>query len=174
MCELFHRTHGLPCLILRTSRFFPEEDDHAATRDAYEGDNAKANEFLYRRVDIEDVVSAHQHALDCAPSIGFGRYIISATTPFAPSDAAELRGDAPRVVARVSPEFAEIYAARGWRMFPSIDRVYDNSRARAELGWRPRHDFATILARLRDGGSAKSDLARLVGSKGYHHDSRHP
>lgn len=26
--ELFHRNHGLPCLILRTSRFFPEEDDN--------------------------------------------------------------------------------------------------------------------------------------------------
>lgn len=27
LCELFHRLHGLSCLILRTSRFFPELDD---------------------------------------------------------------------------------------------------------------------------------------------------
>ena len=27
LCALFHRDHGLACLILRTSRFFPEEDD---------------------------------------------------------------------------------------------------------------------------------------------------
>ena len=27
LCELVHRDHGLPCLILRTSRFFPEADD---------------------------------------------------------------------------------------------------------------------------------------------------
>src|SRR5258708_20520357 len=39
LCELFHRDHGLACLILRTSRFFPEEDDHAATREAYDQDN---------------------------------------------------------------------------------------------------------------------------------------
>jgi nucleoside-diphosphate-sugar epimerase len=49
LCELFHRDHGLACLILRTSRFFPEEDDHVATREAYDQDNVKANEFLHRR-----------------------------------------------------------------------------------------------------------------------------
>src|SRR5262249_39080828 len=30
LCELFHRRHRLACLILRTSRFFPEEDDDPA------------------------------------------------------------------------------------------------------------------------------------------------
>ena len=32
LCELVHRDHGLPCLILRTSRFFPEPDDSAEVR----------------------------------------------------------------------------------------------------------------------------------------------
>src|SRR5262249_36915862 len=32
LCELFHRNHRLPCLVLRTSRFFPEEDDDKETR----------------------------------------------------------------------------------------------------------------------------------------------
>src|SRR5947209_8486481 len=36
LCELFHRSHGLPCLVLRTSRFFPEQDDDPATRRAYD------------------------------------------------------------------------------------------------------------------------------------------
>ena len=31
LCELFHRLHGLPCIVLRTSRFFPEEDDRATS-----------------------------------------------------------------------------------------------------------------------------------------------
>ncbi len=53
LCELFHRDHGLACLILRTSRFFPEEDDRAETREAYDQDNVRANEYLYRRVDLE-------------------------------------------------------------------------------------------------------------------------
>src|SRR5262249_24073642 len=54
LCALFHRDHALPCVILRTSRFFPEPDDRASVRDAYEDGNVKANEFLYRRVDVED------------------------------------------------------------------------------------------------------------------------
>ena len=32
LCELFHRDHGLACLVLRTSRFFPEDDDDPAAR----------------------------------------------------------------------------------------------------------------------------------------------
>ena len=82
LCELFHRTAGLPCLILRTSRFFPDVDDRKETRNSYDDANAKMNEFLYRRVDIEDVVSAHLLALEKARAIKFGRYIVSATTPF--------------------------------------------------------------------------------------------
>jgi hypothetical protein len=79
---VIHRNQGLACIVLRTSRFFPEADDDKAVRDAYEDGNVKANEFLYRRVDIEDVVSAHMLAVGYAPALGFGRYIISATTPF--------------------------------------------------------------------------------------------
>src|SRR5436190_8477346 len=105
LCELFHRNHKLPCIILRTSRFFPEEDDHKERRDAYEDANLKANEFLHRRVDIEDVVSAHLLALDEAPAIGFGRYIISATTPFTPEDLSDLRVNAPLVVKRKFPDY---------------------------------------------------------------------
>src|SRR5438067_13942126 len=56
LCELIHRRSGLPCLILRTSRFFPEEDDDRAAREAYRDDNLKVNEFLNRRADIADVV----------------------------------------------------------------------------------------------------------------------
>lgn len=172
LCELVHRSDGLPCIVLRTSRFFPEEDDHAPIRDAYDGANAKANELLYRRVDIEDVVTAHLLAWERGRAIGFGRYIISATTPFTQADLGELRADAPSVVARLVPAYAEVYARLGWRMFPSIDRVYVNARAREELGWAPRHDFATLLERLRAGDDPRSPLARRVGSKGYHSADR--
>ena len=171
LCELYHRTQGLACLVLRTSRFFPEEDDHAPTREAYTGDNAKMNELLHRRVDIEDVVSAHLAALERASSIGFGRYVISATTPLTPADLAALRADAPGVVERLFPEYVEIYGRRGWRMFPSIDRVYVNAKARDELGWRPRHDFGTALARLAGGGHLASVTAKRIGVKGYHGDA---
>jgi len=168
LCELFHRKMGLPCLVLRTSRFFPEEDDDPETRETYTSDNAKVNELLYRRVDLADVVSAHLLAMNRAPALGFGRYIISATTPFGPSDLAELRANAPAVVARLYPDFAAEYERRGWSMFPSIDRVYVNERARRDLGWRPTYDFRFALDRLKAGEEPRSRIAREVGAKGYH------
>ncbi len=168
LCELIHRKDGLACIILRTSRFFPEQDDNRATREAYDDSNVKTVEFLYRRVDIEDVVSAHVCALDRAPTIGFGRYIVSATTPFKPDDTPELRVNAPSVVRQRVPEYEAAFASRGWRMFPAIDRVYDNVRARRDLGWVPRYDFAYVLTRLQADEDPHSRLARAVGSKGYH------
>lgn len=108
LCGLFHRQHGMPCVVLRTSRFFPERDDQKATRDRYAPANAQVNELLNRRVDIEDVLSA---------------------------------------------------------------------KARDELGWRPKHDFASAIAALRAGGDHQSALARQVGVKGYHpniHPTTHP
>jgi UDP-glucose 4-epimerase len=174
LCELVHRDHGLPCLILRTSRFFPEADDRDDVRAAYDDTNLKVNELLYRRVDLEDVVDAHRLALDRAPEIGFGRYIISATTPFARDDLAELRTDAPAVVRRLFPDYEEVYAARGWRMFDSIERVYVNARARAELGWAPRYDFRHALDRVGAGADPRSELAAAVGAKGYHPVSTGP
>jgi nucleoside-diphosphate-sugar epimerase len=167
VCELFHRDHGLSCLVLRTSRFFPEEDDDEAMRVAYEAENAKANEFLYRRVDLEDVVAAHLLALERAASIGFARYIISATTPFLPEDVAGLRTNAPEVVRHRVPEYEAEYARRGWRMFPTIDRVYVNDRARRELGWQPRYDFRTVLRKLAKNEYPRSELSAVIGSKGY-------
>ena len=168
LCQLFARNHSLGVVVLRTSRFFPEQDDNRALREAYNDANAKANEFLYRRVDIEDVVSAHLLAARHAPSAGFEKYIISATTPFSRDDAAELRNDAPGVVQRYVPDYAAEFARRGWTMIPSIDRVYVNDKARAELGWQPRHDFRALVARLQADGDIRSPLAREVGSKGYH------
>jgi len=168
LCELFYRRERLPCLVLRTSRFFPEEDDNRSIREAYANENLKVNEYLYRRVDIEDAVDAHLVAMARARDLGFGRYIISATTPFSPADVADLHTDAPRVVRRYFPDYEAAYTRRGWKMLPSIDRVYVNAKARAELGWQPRYDFRLLLDRLEAGEDVTSPLARLVGSKGYH------
>jgi len=168
LCQLFQRNQGLPCIVLRTSRFFPEEDDDKTVRDAYADDNLKANEFLHRRVEIGDVVSAHLLAARFAPELGFRRYIISATTPFMPNDMRDVRINAPMVVQRRVPAYEEEYARRGWSMAQGIDRVYVNERARTELGWQPRYDFGALVDRLRAGESVESPLARRIGSKGYH------
>jgi nucleoside-diphosphate-sugar epimerase len=168
LCQLFYRKHGTNCIVLRTSRFFPEEDDDKKKRLAYDDGNTKANEFLFRRADVEDVVSAHLLAAERAPSIGFGRYIISATTPFLPEDLADLRTDAPRVLRKRVPEYEQVYESRGWKMFEGIDRVYVNQAARNELRWNPKYDFAYVLSRLRAGADPRSPIARATGSKGYH------
>jgi UDP-glucose 4-epimerase len=168
LCQLAYRNKGLACLVLRTSRFFPEEDDNKVVREVYPNDNSKVNEYLYRRVDLEDVVAAHLLAVERARAIGFGRYIISATTPFSPADLPLLRADAGLAVRRLFPDFEGEYGRRGWKMIPTIDRVYINQRAREELGWRPRYDFEFIIDRLKANEDIRSPLARLVGSKGYH------
>jgi UDP-glucose 4-epimerase len=168
LCELFARRERLPVIVLRTSRFFPEADDSAEIRDRYETANVQANELLYRRVDVEDVVTAHLAALERAQALGFRKYIISATTPFGPGDLAALRGDAAAVVRRLFPDCAGLYEPRGWRLFAEIDRVYVNAAARRELGWAPRHDFRHVLDSLAAGRDFRSALAVAVGSKGYH------
>ena len=174
LCHLFHRNQRLTCIVLRTSRFFPEPDDNKAAREAFPDQNLKVNEYLFRRVDLEDVVSAHLAALERAPEIGFGRYIISATTPFASHELAELRMDTPSVVKRYVPDFVSEYSRRGWRMHATIDRVYVNQKARADLGWKPKYDFRFLIERLQAGKDTRSPLARQVGSKGYHAEGPYP
>lgn len=168
LCQLYYRNFGLPCIVLRTSRFFPEEDDNRKMRAIYSDLNLKANEFLYRRVDIEDVVSAHLAAAQRARAIGFGTYIISATTPFLQADLWDLRIHATEVVKRLVPEYVDEYQKRNWKMFPTFDRVYVNERARNELGWQPKYDFRHIIEQLKTTNDFRSPLAMQIGAKGYH------
>ncbi|MDQ0109793.1 nucleoside-diphosphate-sugar epimerase [Chitinophaga terrae (ex Kim and Jung 2007)] len=171
LCQLFYRNFGLPCIVLRTSRFFPEKDDDKHMRETFQDENLKANEFLFRRVELEDAVNAHLLAAEKASSIGWGVYIISATTPFSPADLHDLRHNAPKVVLRTVPAYAATYNQRGWKIHQSIDRVYVNDKARRELGWEPTYDFAYVVARINAGESLRSPLAQLTGSKGYHAES---
>jgi len=168
MCELVARKDGLPIIVLRTSRFFPEDDDNAGVRAEYDTLNMQANELLYRRADIEDIVEAHLLAIVKAPDLGFGRYIVSATPPFSRNDAAALRANAAAVVRQRFPDVDALYAARGWKLLPSLDRVYDSGRATRALGWKPRRNFAFVLECLRRGEDFRSDMARAIGVKGYH------
>jgi UDP-glucose 4-epimerase len=167
LCELFHQMADLACIILRTSRFFPEADDDKAARAGYADANLKANEFLYRRADIEDVVGAHLLAAQKAATIGFARYIISSTTPFVREDVNDLRNDVAAVVRRYVPSYEAGYLRRGWSLMRGIDRVYVNEQARIQLGWQPKYDFRVIIERLGVSEDFRSPLAVSVGSKGY-------
>jgi len=168
LCELFHRRAGLPCLVLKTSRFFPEPDDSKDQRDAYVDANLKVNELLFRRVDIADVVEAHRLAIAMADDIGFDRFIISSTTPFGKTDAEQLGIDAPAVLERYVPEYLDLYARKQWKMFPTLGRVYDNCRARDRLGWEPQYTFTRSIEKLIRGVDYRSELTHQIGSKGYH------
>lgn len=148
LCRLHHLEHGLNLVVLRTARFFPEEDD---THRDLSGANLKANEFLNRRLTVEDAADAHVVALERAPSVGFGLYVLAAPTPFARSDAEALKRDAAGVVARYFPEAPELYARQGWRLPVSLGRVYDASLAEQALGFRCRTDFRTVLDALHTG-----------------------
>ena len=61
LCRLFAEEHAINIAILRTGRFFPEDDD---TDRALAGENMKANEFLNRRLSAADAARAHVVALD--------------------------------------------------------------------------------------------------------------
>lgn len=156
-CELYATKHGLDIAILRTARFFPEDDD---THSFPSGPNLKANEFLNRRLAVEDVADAHLAALERIHGMGCSTMILSAPTPFKRNDAQSLILDAPRVIAHYFPSVSELYAKQGWHLPKHIDRVYDSSKAERVLGFRPKVDFSAILAALASGG-------RLP----FHHDS---
>jgi len=146
-CRLIHREHAIDIAILRTARFFPEDDD---THAIPSGPNLKANEFLYRRLTVEDAAAAHVAALERSPGLGCETFIISAPPPFAREEAAALIEDAAAVIARHYPMAAAIYARAGWQLPDHIDRVYDPAKAERLLGFRCRTSFGEVLAALRE------------------------
>jgi UDP-glucose 4-epimerase len=148
LCRLAWLNDGLNCVVLRTSRFFPEEDD---THRALSGENMKANELLHRRLTVEDAARAHLLALEKAPEIGFDSFIVSAPTPFARSECVELKRDAVSVIAHHFPDAVKLYRAKGWELPSSIGRVYDAGRAERRLGFRCETGFAEVLDALREG-----------------------
>ena len=148
LCRIQHAEKGLNCVVLRTGRFFPEEDDSLRE---LTGPNLKANEFLNRRLTVGDAAEAHVVALERAPAIGFGTFIICAPVPFSVDDAEALKRDAAAVVTRYFPDATKLYAKRNWRLPATIGRVYDATRAERELGFRCRTGFAEVLDSLRSG-----------------------
>lgn len=148
LCRLFAREHGLACVVLRTARFFPEDDD---TPQALSGENLKAVEFLHRRLTVEDAAEAHVTALDRAPEHGFDLFIVSAPTPFSRSEAAELKRDAAAVIEHHFPDAPALFAERGWALPATLGRIYDAAHAERRLGFRCRIGFADVLEAMRNG-----------------------
>jgi nucleoside-diphosphate-sugar epimerase len=148
LCRIAREEQGLACLVLRTARFFPEEDD---TDRRLSGENLKANEFLHRRLTVEDAARAHVLALERAPDLGFETLVIAAPTPFRRDEAEALHSDAAAVIRARFPDAEELYRRRGWRLPARIGRVYDAGRAARVLGFTAATDFAVVLRALREG-----------------------
>eukprot|EP00121_Abeoforma_whisleri_P014837 Awhi_evm1s13682 len=87
----------------------------------YEDMNSKTTEFLYRRVDIEDIVQAVMLSIEKAPALGFAKYVISAPSPFEKGDCSALKTNPAEVLKRVAPEYATEYERRNWKLLPSFD-----------------------------------------------------
>ena len=163
-------TTACPCLILRTSRFFPEDDDR---------DDARA--ALRRRQPQGQRVAlpARRHpgrrsTPTCSRWSARPRSASAATSSAprrrsAPADLAELRRDAPAVVRAAVPRLRRrcTRAAAG-RCSPRSTASTSTPAPATELGWPPRYDFRHALDRLAAGEDPRSPLARAVGAKGYH------
>ena len=148
LCRRVHEESGMAIAVLRTGRFFPEDDD---THSHPTGPNIKANEFLNRRLTVEDAAEAHVVALDKAPALGFETFIVSAPPPFAREECAALLHDAPAAIARHFPDAPALYARMGWTLPASLDRVYDPSHAQRLMGFRCRTDFRAVLDAIGNG-----------------------
>lgn len=110
LCRQVHGETGMSAIVIRTSRFFPDGDD---THVDLVAENLKANEFLHRRLTVEDAADAHIAALDRAPDFGFGLYVASAPVAFIPTDCPELKRDAAAVIARYFPDAPALCAKKG-------------------------------------------------------------
>jgi nucleoside-diphosphate-sugar epimerase len=170
MCFLIHKTSNVPVLVLRTSRFFPEEDDDEDRRAAMQDENLKVLELAYRRCDIADIVDAAVCAMRKARELRWGKFIISAPPPFPndPATLAALDSNPIEVFQQYSPAVKDVFAKLGWDYLKRLDRVYDSGKAVRELGWQPNYTFDRTLERLKNGQEWRSDLSIKVGKKGYH------
>jgi nucleoside-diphosphate-sugar epimerase len=194
LCTLFVQLYQLPCVVLKTSRFFPEEDDTEALRNFGDTHNVQLNELLFRRADLYDMCTAHIQAISKAQLFTnkLEKFIISGTCPFTLDDTTLLGMDAPAVLAKYYPQAADIMGHYNWKFFPSIDRVYRNDKARQLLDWTPKYTFDYALEQLLEASQSTtttttlsssstttntskspplfgSELARQVGIKGYHY-----
>jgi nucleoside-diphosphate-sugar epimerase len=120
---------GIPFVALRFSNMF-RPDEYASLRTVW-ADPAARRWNLWGYIDVRDVASACRLALD-APVQGARAYIIAAADTVMPRRSAELLKEVYPGVAlrRDVGEFGTLLA---------IDR------ARAELGWTPRHSWRDVI-----------------------------
>ena len=134
LCAIAARAHGMTCLSLRVSRFFPEPPRLMAVY------------RLYRGVDVRDAAAAHVLALDAALAPGtFDVLNISAHSPLCRDQLHRLKHHADRVLRAQFPWIEGAFERRDWKLPTSIDRVYATDKAERVLGYRPEHGLVQYL-----------------------------
>lgn len=133
LCQISAQGGGPACISLRVSRFFPEPARETAVYRAYRG------------LDVRDAAAAHRLALK-SELPGYEVFNIAAKSPFGRADLPELWRDAPAVFERYFSGVQAEFARRGWALPEQVDRVYVVEKAERLLGYRPRFNFAELLA----------------------------
>ena len=133
--EALVRAAGIPAVVLRIGRCFPEPLP------------VLARHRLHRGVALADVAHAHLLALG-HPQVT-GTFNIAGPPLFEPGDCVSLYHEAARVIRRRAPAAAAAFAAMGWPLPGRIDRVYDSRAAGTALGYRPAEDVTALLSRCR-------------------------
>ena len=132
LCQDYFEKEGLESVVLRVSRFLPEEA------------NTKANHRLYRGLDEEDGAKAHLLALEHEFS-SFEIFNISNDSPFQKEDLTLLYENPEKVILKYFPQAAKSYQSKGWSFPESIDRVYSILKAKHILEYNPKNNFAQFL-----------------------------
>ncbi|MGH7177318.1 MAG: NAD-dependent epimerase/dehydratase family protein [Tepidisphaeraceae bacterium] len=135
LCSHVATRHGITCLCLRISRFFPEPARLMAIYRTHRG------------IDVRDSVTAHVLAMT-APIDGFEVFNISGLSPFKETDLIDLKSRAPDVLRRYYPDIDADFSRRAWAMPQSIDRVYVIEKACRRLGFSPRFGLGEYLNSL--------------------------
>ena len=140
----YYGRRGIAGACMRFGMFVPEPFLHAGIR------------FLYGGVDERDVAGAVVCALELALDRGghLGAFNVESALPFDETDGRALREDPLAAIARHWPDAPALLAGAGVEPWGPINEVYDIARARDELGWEPRHGFASFLDALRQGRSS--------------------
>ncbi|MFC9683554.1 NAD-dependent epimerase/dehydratase family protein [Streptomyces sp. NPDC056948] len=127
---------AMSTVCLRIARCFPEPPA------------VRARHRLYRGVDIADVTEAHLLAV-LGPQKAVGVLNIAGPYPWRVEDRGQLWHDPAALITRRVPEISAGFGRHGWELPTSIDRVYVSARARAALGYRPRHGVRALMAEAR-------------------------
>ncbi len=173
LCALAHRNQGLACLHPAALAVLPGDRRRSDRRPPRtRNETSRPTSTSTGASTSRNVVDAHLCALERADALGFGRYIISATTPLRPAAWPSAARRPPAIVRRRVPGWEAAYggSAGAWRP-RSIGST--TTRAREALGWRPRRLRRRGRARAQPAGGEIPQPARARDRRqGYHPDAR--